>query len=140
MGAPERFAIEQEHLEKRAEGKRAADARKLGKRSISVEIGGKEYRIRSDADEERLHRLAAAVDQAMQQIRKRTDTVDSHEIAVLTALNLARELVDLRDRVSEAESALEQSESEASVGEDRLRSLIEQVELELDGAPRKKRS
>jgi cell division protein ZapA len=125
-----RIALEEEHPERRSDGEQAANGRKLGKRSVSVEIAGKQYRIRSDADEAWLHRLAGAVDDAMRQIRDRTDTVDSQEIAVLTALNLARELVDLRDQVaaSRTDTGPPTAEAGAGASPDRLRGLIERVE------------
>jgi len=37
----------------------------MSKRSVAVEIAGQAYRIRSDADEASLHRLAGYVDRAM---------------------------------------------------------------------------
>lgn len=125
-------------------GARGGKKRAPGKRSVGIEIGGKQYRVRSDADEGWLHRLASAVDGAMRQIRDRTDTVDSHEIAVLTALNLARELVDLRDQLSaiRASDALAGARLEgldedggSVVPRDRLRGLIERVELSLEPRP-----
>jgi len=117
----ERIDLEKEFLDQRTAGKRKADSRNLGKRSISVRIGGHEYRIRSDADEEWLQRVAASVDDAMRRIRKHTGTVDSLDVAILTSLNLARELLQLR----ETGAAGAGSKPEA------LRELIELVESEL---------
>jgi cell division protein ZapA len=68
-----------------------------GKRSISVRILGQQYRIRSDADEESVQRVALLVDETMARIRARTRTVDTLDLAILAALNLANELVALRD-------------------------------------------
>ena len=64
---------------------------------VSVRMGGQEYRIRSDEDPEWLQRVAAHVDESMERIRSRTDTVDSLAIAMLAALNIARELMELRE-------------------------------------------
>ncbi|MDP6978269.1 MAG: cell division protein ZapA [Myxococcota bacterium] len=89
--------------------------------SVSVRLGGKDYRLRSHASEKSLQQVASYVDLAMQKIRERTDTVDSQDIALLTSLNLAREVLQLREQV-EAGGA-------GSVA--RLRSLIELVEAEL---------
>ena len=116
----ERIDLEKEFLDQRTVGKRKADRRNLGKRSISVKIGGHEYRIRSDGDEEWLQRVAASVDDAMRRIREHTSTVDSLDVAILTSLNLARELLQLRE------------EGVASAGSDpgALRELIELVESE----------
>ena len=40
---------------------------------VTIKLAGKEYRIRSDANEEWLQRVASYVDEAMQNIRERTD-------------------------------------------------------------------
>lgn len=99
----------------------------MSKRLVSVEIAGQLYRIRSDAEEESLQRLAAYVDRAMGRVRERTGTVDSLDVAVLTCLNLAREILSLRDQRG------------IVAGDRNLRTLIERVESALDstGAPAK---
>ncbi len=63
------------------------------RRSVAVRILGHEYRIRTDASEEQIARVARTVDEAMVRIRERTKTVDSLDLAVLTALNLANDLL-----------------------------------------------
>jgi cell division protein ZapA (FtsZ GTPase activity inhibitor) len=62
-------------------------------RSVAVTIQGHEYRIRSDGDDAAIQEVAQYVDQTMQRVRDRTRTVDSRDVAVLAALNLARELL-----------------------------------------------
>jgi cell division protein ZapA (FtsZ GTPase activity inhibitor) len=94
----------------------------LSKRSVAVSILGHEYKIRSDADEAWLQRVAGCVDSAMTQIRERTGTVDTLDIAILTSLNLAREVLSLRDTADALPSGA------TAVDEGRLRSLIELVE------------
>jgi cell division protein ZapA (FtsZ GTPase activity inhibitor) len=93
----------------------------MSKRSVAVEIAGQSYRIRSDADAASLHRLAAYVDRAMERVRVGTGTVDSLDVAVLTCLNLAREILSLRDREQNA----------GLPGSRDLRALIERVEAAL---------
>jgi len=103
------------------------------RRPVSVEIGGQEYRIRSAASEGWLRKVAACVDEAMGQIRERTDTVDSLDVALLTALNLARQVIQLREsQLDEVGGALE-TEPVAEAG--RLRGLIERVEGALAAGP-----
>jgi cell division protein ZapA (FtsZ GTPase activity inhibitor) len=65
---------------------------------VRVRINGKEYRVVTDADEDWLQEVAVKVDEAMALVRDRTETVDSLDIAVLTALNLARELMILKEQ------------------------------------------
>jgi len=95
----------------------------LSKKSVAVRILGQEYRIRSDADEEWLQHVAACVDTAMDQVRERTKTVDTLDVALLTCLNLAREVLELR----EDQGSNSDSTAEAEHGE-RLRALIEMAE------------
>jgi cell division protein ZapA len=91
------------------------------KRTIPVEILGQEYRIRSDHDASTVRRAASLVDETMAKVRDRTGTVDTLDIAVLAALNIANHLVSLRD----ASGSTSQGEG---VRSDHLRELIALVE------------
>ena len=64
---------------------------------VAVSIRGKEFRVRSDEDPARLARIATFVDETMTKVESRTGAVDTIDVAMLTALNLARELIELRD-------------------------------------------
>ena len=90
------------------------------RRSVSVRIRGRDFRIRSDDDEQSLQRVANYLDETMAKVEERTGTVDSLDVALLTALNLARDLVDFREARSAAPAA--------GVDPARLRSLIELAE------------
>ena len=74
----------------------------MSKRTVPVEIQGQEYRIRSDSDASTIRRAAALVDETMAKVRDRTGTVDTLDIAVLTALNIANHLISLRDAADPA--------------------------------------
>lgn len=87
------------------------------KRTIPVTILGQEYRIRSDGDVDGVRSAAAVVDDTMAKVQKQTGTVDTRDVAVLAALNIANRLV-----TSQVETAATSSE---------LRPLIELVEAEL---------
>jgi len=97
----------------------------LAKRSVAVRIAGQEYRIRSDADEEWLQRVAGCVDVTMSQIREKTGAVDTLDVAMLTCLNLAREVLAMRDRRDGLQSG-------TAVEGLRLRTLIDLVEAAID--------
>lgn len=97
------------------------------KRSVAVRILGHEYRIRSDADEAQVERVARTVDEAMARIRERTGTVDTLDLAILTALNLANDLL------ARGEGAT-QGDCEA-VERERLRALTELAEAAVGEAP-----
>jgi cell division protein ZapA (FtsZ GTPase activity inhibitor) len=63
------------------------------KRTVAVRIRGRDFRIRSDEPPEQLARIARTVDETMQHVESKTGVVDSYDVAMLTALNLAREVV-----------------------------------------------
>jgi cell division protein ZapA (FtsZ GTPase activity inhibitor) len=92
-------------------------------RSVSVWIRGQEFRILSDDDHESLQRVAHYLDETMGKVEQRTGTVDSLDVALLTALNLARELVGIR------EGRLDAGTSGVDPG--RLRGVIELAESAL---------
>jgi cell division protein ZapA (FtsZ GTPase activity inhibitor) len=68
------------------------------RRPVKVQIYGREYGVVTDADEGWMQDVASKVDDAMVHVRDVTETVDSLDVAVLTALNLARELMILKDQ------------------------------------------
>lgn len=74
-------------------GPGASGERALGeRRTVAVRIRGRDLRIRSDEPAEILEKIARRVDETMVRVEKRTGVVDSYDVAMLTALNLAREL------------------------------------------------
>lgn len=87
------------------------------KSSVAVTIRGKEFRIRTESDAALLQRVAALLDQALAKVERKTGTVDSLDVALLTGLNLARELIELRE-----------NQTLASGDAKRLRALIELAE------------
>jgi cell division protein ZapA (FtsZ GTPase activity inhibitor) len=89
------------------------------KSTVSVRIRGQEFRLRSGDDAESLQRVAAYLDETMRTVEERTGTIDSRDLALLTGLNLARELV----RIREANAGPMSSE--------RLTALTDVVEAEL---------
>jgi cell division protein ZapA (FtsZ GTPase activity inhibitor) len=63
------------------------------KRSVSVRILGHEYRIRTDSDAREFTEVARLVDETMRRLRDRTGVIDSLDLAIMAALNLARDLM-----------------------------------------------
>jgi cell division protein ZapA len=64
---------------------------------VPVQILGQEFRVRSDGDASRVRRAAALVDDTVQRVRARSRTVDTLDLAVLAALNLAHRLLARED-------------------------------------------
>jgi len=91
------------------------------KRTIAVSVLGQEYRIRSDAEEGSVRRAAALVDETMSTVRNRAGTVDSLNVAVLGALNIANQLITLRDQFGTHEDV-------EAVPAHELRALVDFVE------------
>lgn len=88
--------------------------------AVSVNIRGRTFRIRSEQSPRALEQIAAYVDATMRRVEQGTGTVDSLDVAMLTALNLAREVVEVRARI-------------APEGDARLRALIERAEAAIAG-------
>ena len=103
----------------------------MASEAIAVQIAGKEYRIRTDADEAWLQRVASYVDKSFRKIRERTSTVDSLDIAVLAALNLGQELIELREGRRAGLDDTETNGAAVHVEPGRLAELIDFAEAEL---------
>jgi len=91
------------------------------KRSVAIRVMGQEYRVRSELHPSELQRVADLVGETMERLRDRTGAVDTRDLAMMTAVNLARDLL--------AERASRRGAAGA-----RLRSLADRVEAVLRGA------
>jgi cell division protein ZapA len=67
------------------------------KRSVTVQIAGQRYTLRSDAAEGTVRDIAAFVDKRMKEIQRQTRTADTQSLAILTALQIAEDLFGERD-------------------------------------------
>ena len=77
---------------------------------IAIKILGKEYRIKTDADPAHIERVGAYVDRVLADIQR--GTPDTQDAAILAALNIASELLQLR-------------ESKLAMEADRIQALID---------------
>lgn len=80
---------------------------KKASKKVNVEIFGDTYPFRTDGDPGELKKLAAFVDQHMQRAAKRTRSLDTRKIAVLSALELAEEYFKLKKDYDELVEMLE---------------------------------
>ena len=71
-------------------------------------IFGEEYVIRGDADAERIESLARQIDSRMRAIAEVNPRLSTHQVAVLSALNLMGELAISERRYNELLNLLEQ--------------------------------
>lgn len=91
-------------------------------RSVAVEIQGQQYRIRTEADDAAIQRVARYVDATMDRVRERTRTVDSRDVAVLSALNIAKELL------AYAEGGGPVGANAERVEKDRIQALLDRID------------
>jgi len=71
------------------------------KRSVTVQIAGVRYALKTEEDDRWVKQVAAFVDAKMRDVQKHTRTVDTQAVAVLTALQIAEELFNERRESSE---------------------------------------
>ncbi len=67
---------------------------------VRITIRGREYTVRGDDNADSLQSLAADLDRRMAETAERTRSFDEYTIAMLTALNLASELHQLKGQVA----------------------------------------
>jgi cell division protein ZapA len=70
-------------------------------RATSVEILGREYRIRGSADEDYVREVARYVDAKLREVSQGATLPSSERVAILAAMNIADELFQLRRAASE---------------------------------------
>ena len=83
------------------------------KRSVTVQIAGVKYALKTEEDDRYVKQMAAFVDGKIRDVQKHTRTVDTQAVAVLTALQIAEELFnerrqsgDLRKKIREKSQSL----------------------------------
>ena len=69
--------------------------------SVTVEIGGEQFTIRTDAGADYARRCAAHLDEAVGQVYSSGATVEHHRAVILAALSLTDELFRAREETDE---------------------------------------
>jgi cell division protein ZapA len=80
-----------------------------GVNRVRVEILGTQYTLRGKESEEHMKQVAKLVDELMRQLSESHSYLDLKRIAVLTALNVADELVTLREKYEELTALLDET-------------------------------
>jgi cell division protein ZapA len=80
----------------------------MEKNATTVEIFGREYKIRGVADEQYIQKVAAYVDKKMKEVTQGSSLPSQDRLAILTALNIADELFQERKQSSDLYSSIEQ--------------------------------
>ncbi len=67
---------------------------------VRITIRGREYTVRGDDNATQMQALAVDLDRRMTEMAERTRSFDEYTIAMMTALNLASELHQLKEQVA----------------------------------------
>lgn len=78
---------------------------------VKVQIYGTEYSLRGQGTEDHIRLVAARVDKAMREIAAANPQLDQKRVAVLTAVNLADELLKIRRECEELLELLDEQTS-----------------------------
>ena len=89
--------------------------------SKKIQIYGKTYRLKSSSSEVDAEEVAAYVDSRMKELANASSKTSTLDLAILAALNIAQELMELKNQAG----AKEEAEGE------KLRQLIEALDREL---------
>ena len=66
----------------------------MGKeRLVEIKVFGQVYTVKTDAQEEHIQKVAQYVNEKMDEVTKNTKSVSSLNVAILTALNIADDLI-----------------------------------------------
>lgn len=78
-------------------GKRAKQMEDKAKNRVTISIMGEEYILRGTSSTGEMHQVGSYVDRLMRTLAEKNIQMSRHKIAVLAALNLADELIKLRE-------------------------------------------
>jgi cell division protein ZapA len=71
------------------------------KRSVTVQVAGQRYTLKTDDDDRLVKALAAHVDAKFREIQRASRSPDTQAVAILTALQVAEELFQARQESAE---------------------------------------
>lgn len=92
--------------------------------SVHVNICGNEYSIKADVDIETTKRIADFVNQKMMDLKKNISIRDDAKIAVLSALNIAGELEEYKEKCMEAQKQLSDLQEKISGLDQKIETLL----------------
>ncbi len=98
-------------------------------RSMYVEIYGQRYTIKGQGSEKDINELAHFVDQKMREIANLSKVNSPTKVAILTSLNIADELFQLKALLRQKEGVLKKAESRVSDLIDTIDGQFEDLDL-----------
>lgn len=71
----------------------------MGKeRSVEIKVFGQIYTVKTDAEEDHIQEVARHVNEKMDEVLKKTRSVSTLNVAILTALNIADDLLKEKEK------------------------------------------
>jgi len=96
----------------------------MGKeRLIEIQVFGQTYTVKTDAEEGHIEEVARYVNKKMEEVLKKTRSVSTLNVAILTALNIADDLLKEKEKRT---TLLREIET-------RSKDLAEKIDMELSG-------
>ncbi len=96
----------------------------MGKeRLVEIKVFGQVYTVKTDADEGHIQRVAQYVNEKMDEVIKNTKSVSSLNVAILTALNVADDLMREKEK---RQALLQQIERKS-------KDLVEKINKNISG-------
>jgi len=96
----------------------------MGKeRLVEIKVFGQTYTVKTDAEEDYIQEVARFVNEKMDEVLKKTKSVSTLNVAILTALNIADDLLKERERKS---ALLREVETKS-------KDLVERIEIRIGG-------
>ena len=92
-------------------------------RLVEIKVFGQVYTVKTDADEDHLQRVAQYVNEKIDEVVKNTKSVSSLNVAILTALNIADDLI--KERVKRLTLLQEV--------EEKSKDLVEKINVNING-------
>ena len=97
-------------------------------RVVEIKVFGQTFSVKTDSDEDHLQAVAQYVNEKMEEVLKKTRSVSSLNVAILTALNIADDL--LKEK--------EQRKALLREVEDKSKDLVEKINIRMAGKEAKK--
>ena len=97
-------------------------------RVVEIKVFGQTFSVKTDSDEDHLQAVAQYVNEKMEEVLKKTKSVSSLNVAILTALNIADDL--LKEK--------EQRKALLREVEDKSKDLVEKIDIRMAGKEAKK--
>jgi len=97
-------------------------------RLIEIKVFGQTYTVKTDADEGHIQEVARYVNEKMEEILKKTRSVSTLNVAILTALNIADDLLKEREH---RKTLLKEVEVKSQ-------NLVEKIDMKIVGKEAKK--